>query len=85
MSGPGGADTAPGPSVFNQRGRGRTVCVNNHDPDRTEVRPDGRRVCLDCQAKYQGRANRGRRVNQSKRDERRATRAWEIERVRVQP
>lgn len=48
------------------------MCINNHDPDRMEVRPDGSRICAACRAMYMGRKNAARRVNQSKRA-RRAT------------
>lgn len=37
-------------------------CINNHDPDRMEVRPDGSRICGACRAMYQGRKNAARRV-----------------------
>lgn len=48
------------------------MCINGHDPDRMEVRPDGSRICGACRAMYMGRKNAARRVNQSKRA-RRAT------------
>lgn len=35
------------------------MCVNQHDPEAVEVRPDGRRVCTKCVSKY----TRRRRVH----------------------
>lgn len=32
------------------------MCVNAHDPERIEVRPDGRRVCSACVALYARRS-----------------------------
>lgn len=36
----------------------KEMCVNDHDPARVEVRPDGRRVCTACRDLYAARQRR---------------------------
>lgn len=55
------------------------MCVNGHP---TEV-INGRVICPTCAAMYKNRANRNRRINQAKRDQKRATQNGNINHVRT--